>query len=383
MPTLSELTIGGKPELDTPYFGIEVEAERLPDDEYERLVEGESPIHELLCASEFRRRWRMVRDGSLRHNGVEFVSGRIAKGAVEATAAMIPPLFAEHLVRTNPRAGVHVHCNAQYWTPEDLFQFLQTYIVMEPLYFQLAGIERAHNIYCVPLYSTRNEMHRWQDLSRAWQNKDARRFRAVLSGTCKYSALFIGPLLSYGSVEFRHAPTWDTPEPFMQWIRFILQVSDIRLNVQNTESMYTLPDLLAEFPFDWDKYFTEVEERGLYLRAQSLEPCTYKVSQWGAPAGLCFDATVPRTKPGRRPRPANLSINLFGESEYEEEEEEYEEEPVPVEMAPPPVPPPMTDDEYEAMLNRASETLRNIRARHPGELFATQILDDQVFIRRR
>lgn len=271
-------------------FGVEVEAERFSVDEFARLRDGvpfESDALRNLAGT-----WRVTQDGSLRHNGVEFVSGVLRPEVVPEALSGLWRVFSDGLVRTSVRAGIHIHVNSAHLTPEDYVAQLQNYVLLEPLLFQVAGETRAQNIYCVPWYLTNDEMVRVRAVCEAALARKSLPLRGALDRTCKYSALYIGPTMTFGTVEFRHAPTWPRVRDVQRWYKLVSAVVDTRLDLTDESSVRTLPELLRGFDLDWERYFAEVESRGLYSRARSLMPCTYKARPWGRPAGLAFPASA-------------------------------------------------------------------------------------------
>ena len=339
MTSVAQGFTGGPPRYNFEAFGIEVEAERLVTSEWTRVREGIPPAHPLLQG--VLPVWRLITDGSLRHNGVEFVTtGALRYENAQAAVNMLAPVFAERLVRTSLRAGIHVHYNLVHRSAVEVLQFLQTYIIVEPLLFQLVGKEREQNIYCVPLYAADNEMEVWRHVVRSLftRHPDPLHPRRVVHNACKYSALFIGPLRTFGSVEFRHAPTWESPEPLLRWLRVIKRLGEVAVIPNADNCAEAVPDLFREalegFDVDWDQYFKEVDERGLVDRARSLLPCTYKVKNWGAPAGMVFGATEPSAMLGihsglfsttgriRTPEVEAEDDLEYDEGNYDEEEDE-------------------------------------------------------------
>lgn len=336
MTSVAHCFTGGPPRYNFEAFGIEVEAERLATSEWTRVREGTLPAHPLLQG--VLPMWRLITDGSLRHNGVEFVTaGALRYETAQAAVNMLAPVFAERLVRTSLRAGIHVHYNLVHRSALEVLQFLQTYIIVEPLLFQIVGKEREQNIYCVPLYAADNEMEVWRRVvdSLFTPHADPLRPRRVVNNACKYSALFIGPLRTFGSVEFRHAPTWESPVPLLRWLRVIKRLGEVAVIPNTDNCAEAVHDLFSEalegFDVDWGQYLKEVDERGLVDRARSLLPCTYKVKDWGAPAGMVFPANTPSamlsvrsglfTTTGRIRAPEPVE-----EEEYEYDAEEYREE---------------------------------------------------------
>lgn len=316
MTNLAHAFTGNDARYTGEVFGIEVEAERLSTREYALLREGAPPEQEALRS--LFPTWRMTTDGSLRHNGVEFVTPRayVYEDAVAAVKRLYP-VFAEGIVRSSVRAGIHIHYNMVHRTAPEFLRFLQTYVLLEPLLFQVVGREREQNIYCIPLYSADNEMEVWRRTIKAALHPRAgmeRLPRLEANASCKYSALYIGPMRTFGSVEFRHAPTWSKATDLLRWLAVVKRVGEVTIVPTGDGCVSAVPDLFHEvvkgLNIDWRGYFHEVEERGLVERARSLEPCTYKVKQWGSPAGMVFAAAAVPQRVQERSRLRLGAVNL-------------------------------------------------------------------------
>lgn len=300
---------GGGPHCEGERFGIEVEAERWDPEvytEYLHFLNGErdSPPEEI---DEVTGQWVIIEDGSLRHNGIEFVSHVLARPDVPAAiSALWRQVMETGLATPSVRTGIHVHCNAGHWTAHRLRKFLQFYLLAEPILFQKAGLGRWHNIYCIPLLLGKNEIDAIHAFVRALDNCDPesgeagielRRRRQQLN---KYSALYIGPLGSHGTVEFRHAPTFEAAADMRQWMQM---VDIVYRSVINCPADMSIPAVVAAmkdafdpvFKVDWDAYAAAIDRYDAIGEALRFEPCTYKAKiEWGKPAGLQFDRTEAR-----------------------------------------------------------------------------------------
>jgi len=107
----------------------------------------------------------------------------------------------------------------------DLSGVFTAYALLEPMLMHYCGELREENIYCVPWYRATAEADK-----AAWLVKDPKtRFmdmRQKVAHACKYAALNFGPLHRFGTLEFRHAPTWDNIAPTMTWINMLLKIMD-------------------------------------------------------------------------------------------------------------------------------------------------------------
>lgn len=197
-------------------LGIEVEAEG-----FAFAVAGRDPEESERPAyrnATLLRKWKIVHDGSLRNNGVEFVSVPLNEDAVVPAVSLLWELFDAGIMVPSVRTGIHIHMNCLRLNTDNLREFYTAYSLVEPLLFAACGAEREENIYCIPYYRAPAEAR----LVAAFVNNP--RAYGILQRSCKYSALFSAPLTSYGTVEFRHAPTWQNVEDMHRWVRIVRAV---------------------------------------------------------------------------------------------------------------------------------------------------------------
>jgi hypothetical protein len=313
--------VGNLPRYTWGVYGIEVEAERLGLLESDRLAAGEAFNHELLQAMT-RRNWRAITDGSLRHRGVEFITPPSTLATCSAALSELYAAMREGLFQPSVRTGIHIHVNVQTFTNQQMIEFMRTYAVLEPLLFQAVGVEREQNIYCVPLYRGSNEQRLWRQLATRLHNDnpvwiDLIQLMGTFRSFCKYSAINFESFLRLGTFEFRHAPTWGTEREAQRWLQLVHQVCNVTLTPDATmSSLATVRPWAEEYVpgLNWDAYVAEVEERGLLDFANSLQPFTYKVPDWGRPAGLAFGRAVNTGMVGQEPvlaiRPATNFVSL-------------------------------------------------------------------------
>jgi hypothetical protein len=292
-------------------YGIEVEAERFSTAELTRLMEGIPSSIEKLAA--LRPYWSATTDGSLRHNGVEWISKPLNMILSEQALNLLYDAMDDGLFQSSVRAGIHVHANMAPVTNVEFVQALRSYAVLEPLLFRYVGVAREQNIYCVPLYRAVNEQRLWVRIAgllsgNAFRTRaDHQMCYALIRECCKYSALNISTFIRLGTFEFRHAPTFDRRDEALNWLRLVHEVSMFQLPADAGEDslIHAKPWAMALIPkLDWDDYVAEVRGRGLLGYANKLQPFTYKAPEWGKPAGMAFDRNpMPPAlaRPTRRP----------------------------------------------------------------------------------
>lgn len=253
-------------------YGLELEAENGQNGHIVRAI------------AQMGERWQVKPDGSLRNNGVEFVSRFLYTNEVEPA---IQDLYRLTRNRWRPslRSGVHVHVNTLHWTMEELHRFFIAYAFVEPLLYRFCGQHREENIFCVPWYRAPDEPLL---IAKMFHRGDI----AVLRSSCKYSSLYAGPTRSYGTVEFRQAETFDTAGQFMRWWRVIRNIAEAR-NLGNMIELYSQTDaatvarqVLGDYVSDLtdDEIGAIVESSGAVEIALMFADPVYKYGEWGSPA---------------------------------------------------------------------------------------------------
>lgn len=191
-------------------YGIEVEAEGLPIEHV--------PDHHWSAA--WRTYWSTTGDGSLRNGGIEFLSKPLGRTAVRHAINALWPYFAERRMVPSVRTGIHIHASCLGLNTDHVRRILQHYALVEPVLFDYVGPDREENIYCIPWYRSPDEARTAYTWLRSWEPR-------AIDGNeepCKYSALYIGPLSRFGTIEFRHAPTWTVPEVMFRWWQMVQAV---------------------------------------------------------------------------------------------------------------------------------------------------------------
>lgn len=212
------------PPTSTNLMGIEIEIEGATH------IKSWPPMHY----------WTAHPDGSLRNNGVEWVSSPTpAKNLAEITIGLMQ-MFPKHLADPSFswRTSIHVHVNVQQMTEEQILNMVILYLIFENALFKYADEKRKHSVFCVPLLECQDtftqimsvwrkevEMGKgvnWQYMKDIWQ---------------KYAALGIFRIDSYGTLEFRHLPgTWDVKK-IVGWVCLLsaLQQASIAMSASKIE----------------------------------------------------------------------------------------------------------------------------------------------------
>lgn len=205
--------------------------------------------------------WQSAQDGSLRNNGVEFISRPMQ--ANRAPAALYS-LMNETLPQDkcfSPRTSVHVHLD---YTRDQLATVVDTvlvYAVFERLFYRFVGRNRIRNIYCVPLTETYllwmlgyNGMR--PDM---WQ---------------KYTGLNLKPLAEHGTIEFRHMHGTPDARKLAIWVDIITRLKAFVV-AQGSKSIRSLIAAMDD-GFAYDKLLVDIfGERAADLGYTGVEDVSF------------------------------------------------------------------------------------------------------------
>lgn len=198
------------------FIGIEIEVENV------RVL----PVSE-----EFRRYWKHKEDGSLRNNGVEFITPPIRGDLIPH---VLNVFFREHKKLKNvldfsERTSIHIHVDARPLSFEQIRTWVLAYSILEPLLFSVSSPKRENNIFCVPIGDTMF----WGVFDRFLKDDS---FFEVFINTywTKYSALNLRPLVEennrLGTIEFRHMEGTSDEHKLLNWINYLLAVRSFALD---------------------------------------------------------------------------------------------------------------------------------------------------------
>lgn len=224
---------------DMSYVGIEVEVEGIPGG-----IRGLSPV------------WAPKADGSLRNNGTEYVTMPIPVQHAEWALFLLMnslPKSADFSERTS----IHVHMNVRHMTPNQIKGLIALYLAVEKLLFRFEGNGRDSSIFCVPL-------------TQATLLDSLYSLTAANFGTqawMKYTAMNLLPILTFGTIEFRHMAGTSDWRKITRWISLLMRMQDYalknspetvieRIAALNTSSMYrhflldVFRDQASLFPVD-------------------------------------------------------------------------------------------------------------------------------------
>lgn len=206
------------------WIGIEVE------------VEGIRPSPSFSSAL-----WEVTSDGSLRNNGMEYISiplrGKLIPVAVEQLHTYLTKFQSHH--EFSSRTSVHIHQNVRYLTVEQIFNLLLCYMVVEPILYEYAqrttGRNRETNNFCVPINDSKFSINLPQAIEYMHKGEEEYAIRVMCKYWKKYTGLNLIPVQSQGTIEYRHMGGTSNPETLMQWINMLQSLRGYAKNHTHNE----------------------------------------------------------------------------------------------------------------------------------------------------
>lgn len=150
-----------------------------------------------------------VKDGSLRNNGVEFVTRPVGYDRAIELFEVLRDQLSLGKAPYSARTSTHVHVNVASLSLEQLKHFVLLYALFEPVFFKFAGDQRKHNIHCVPLGHT------------LLPSQYNRSITSLIDNWSKYSAFNLKPVKTIGTVEFRHLFGTGDAKVYQQWLSML------------------------------------------------------------------------------------------------------------------------------------------------------------------
>ena len=179
--------------------------------------------------------WSSHADGSLRNNGIEFVSVPLQVKQIQGALELLyKNMKAGNQPSFSNRTSVHIHLNCRDMTQDQVHCLTLLYAIFEKHFYSFAGTKRANSIYCVPLWRC-NLLKYARDVIYSFNP----------SRWHKYCGINLLPLIDnngnrgYGTVEFRHLYGTDSVHSILEWINMILCLRKAALEM-------SLKDLMEE-----------------------------------------------------------------------------------------------------------------------------------------
>lgn len=221
---------GAAPVSEGRRVGVEIEIEGVR--EFHDGAYGPLPLT-TESAHLWGKWWKIKTDGSLRNSGAEFMTQPLLlTQALDALEEFYGEWSKRPTWDGSIRCGIHVHVDCRDYTMDNFGALFTAYSLVEPALFDFVGKDREECIYCIPWYRAPNDADVLVKKVLAPKMNMQNFMPAVEGGShinhrlSKYSALFWSPLAWYGTVEFRHAPTWGNQYYTRSWVKMCYSIVD-------------------------------------------------------------------------------------------------------------------------------------------------------------
>jgi hypothetical protein len=174
--------------------------------------------------------WYQVNDGSLKLDGVEFVSGRKLAGSYNPVTGVniinaleeIKEHFKYNIDRgyspsLSKRTSVHIHMDVRDMTFREVYRLVVLYMTFEKVFSKFCGEGRYKNAFCIPLANNGT-------LRSGAETLLSNDTSVLMNIATKYDAMNLHSIVQRGSVEFRmHEGCIDT-DKILAWINTLLSL---------------------------------------------------------------------------------------------------------------------------------------------------------------
>lgn len=204
--------------VSSAYIGVEIELENAV-----RLAERNYQY------------WRVEGDGSLRKGGVELVMNAPYQGTdILAAFDEYEEALKGGRARGTQYCSTHVHMNFLSCTGADVLKFMFVYLLLEDGLARYCGPNRENNLFCLTVSNAEEQMNVLSDMYRAYRDKKDTVVRAVLrhggQNGLKYSAMNLGALSQYGTIESRLSGALTTKDDLLKWVNILLSIRQYAIN---------------------------------------------------------------------------------------------------------------------------------------------------------
>lgn len=192
--------------------GIELEIEGVPSPDF---VTG----------------WSAVGDGSLRNNGIEYVTdGGFAGEQLENAIDNLCEYLDDIEYDISERCSTHIHIDVRDMTPVQVVNFLCMSTMLEHVLFRLFGNKRTANIFCVP---TDGGGSNYDNLVSCLVNPDV---VTDLNWT-KYAAIGLKRIRDLGTVEFRMFQAFTEKSQYTQVLNVLFAIKRMAKDMDSPRSL--------------------------------------------------------------------------------------------------------------------------------------------------
>jgi hypothetical protein len=244
--------------------------------------------------------WEKHDDNSLRESGKEFTTIGDGLFGDDLERAIMEIMDAAHKNKwiISERTGIHIHMDmTNLETKKSFLYFCILYAYYELPLFKFIGIERYHNIFCLPWQKAQGIISYVNSIANG--DREMKGELNNLQRSEKYSALNFGTLGTYGTVEFRHMKTEFDAKRLIVWINLLMSLKKSALAfdkkfkngeevinyLSDTEADVLCAEIFGTLMENFDLlYLQEDTKKGLALAYDLLENISFG-NKWSISAG--------------------------------------------------------------------------------------------------
>jgi hypothetical protein len=175
--------------------------------------------------------WHTTDDGSLRNHGVELVSTPVFGEDIIAALTEAERELVRVNARITSRCGLHIHIDVSGLTTDQLVSMTCALALAEKTLYRYVGVERRDCVFCLPLSDTAQLLPFYNAIK---YGHDRHTIVGAIKKTQKYSGFNILPILTQGSIEFRHHTGTFSTEAIISWINIVMGIREAGVNYSAT-----------------------------------------------------------------------------------------------------------------------------------------------------
>ena len=196
--------------------------------------------------------WHEKAEGSLRHRGIEFVTGAIQGAQIGDALTLLHLMNNSGNLIYNDLTGLHVHLNIRPWSVDQIVNLVLLYILFEDSLFRISG-KRQNSIYCLPARTS------WSGLPDLINTGN---LKASVLLSNKYMGFNYAAIKKYGTVEFRHSQGNKEISYILHWINTLLRLhsaAELWNTLELKDTIFKLNTNSEYFMFAKDTFKEEID----------------------------------------------------------------------------------------------------------------------------
>lgn len=191
----------------------------------EQLVGVEVEVEGVYSASNLEF-WSVTGDGSLRNNGVEYISPPMCGARIEESLMELGVELPRLNATAGSRCSVHCHLDFTKKPMTEVMAFLTGFALFECILFSASGKDRYWNMYTPGLSSCYAQVSLAREIQQAVSLKDYNRIRELVHRWNKYSCINLRSLMSLGTIEIRSLSGTTDMQEVKEWILMLMQLME-------------------------------------------------------------------------------------------------------------------------------------------------------------